>query len=97
MDILNQHKSSNPIIVRLKSEHALLSTEINELNRDMLALRDIIRYKQRELRVINKALIHKATRGPFLTVVQTKTTSQTSKKTNKNADTPFVCIQGGKC
>jgi hypothetical protein len=83
--------------MRLKSEHALLSTEINELNRDMLALKDIIRYKQKDLRVINKALIHKATRGPFLSVVKTEPNSQSTKTTIENSDTKFVCIQGGKC
>ena len=72
MDIHNHIKSSNPFVMRLKSEHALLSTEINELNRDLLALKELIRYKQKDLRVINKSLTHKATRSPFLSVFQTE-------------------------
>ncbi len=95
MDIHNHLKSSNPIVVRLKSEHALLSIEINELSRDMLALKDIIRYKQKDLRVINKALIHKATRGPFLSVVQS-TISQPSQQSNNQIKSTLVCLQGGK-
>jgi len=97
MDILNQFKSRNPIVIRLKNEHALLSTEINELNRDLLVLKDIIRYKQKDLRVINKALIHKATHGPFLSVVQTESISESLKTTIKSSDTKLVCLQGGKC
>ena len=97
MDILNLHKPSNPIVMRLKSEHALLSTEINELNRDMLALKEFIRYKQKDLRVINKALIHKATRGAFLSVVQTESISESPKTTIESSDTKLVCLQGGKC
>ena len=97
MDILNQLKPNNPIVMRLKTEHALLSSEIDELNRNLLALKDIIRFKQKDLRVINKALIQKATRGPFLSVVQSELTNQPPKTTCESSDTKLVCLQGGKC
>lgn len=96
MDINNQLKSSNPVLVRLKSEHALLSTEINQLNRELLALKDIIRHKQKDLRKINIALIHKATRGPFLSIVQSAPIDLPSTQAISHTETTFVCIQGGK-
>ena len=96
MNINNQLKTSNPAVVRLKSEHALLSTEINQLNRELLALKEIIRHKQKDLRKINIALIHKATRGPFLSVVQSAFIGQPSTQPINFTETPLVCIQGGK-
>lgn len=96
MDTNNHLKSSNPAVVRLKSEHALLSTEINQLNRELLVLKDIIRHKQKNLRGINIALIYKATRGPFLSVVQSAPGNQPSEQPNSLAQTTLVCLQGGK-
>jgi len=100
MEIHNHLKSSNPIVMRLKSEHALLSTEINQLNRELLVLKEIIRHKQKKLRVINIALIHKATRGPFLSVVQTipvpNINTHPSKQSKNHAKTTLVCHQGGR-
>lgn len=70
----NRAKTHNPAVAKLKSEHALLSAEINKLNREMLILKDIIRQKQKNLRSINITLIQKATRGPFLSIVPTEPT-----------------------
>lgn len=93
----NNPKYTNPAVARLKGEHALLSLEINQLNRELLALKDIIRYKQKDLRKINTALIHKATRGPFLGVVQSTPISEARKLLRAQVEVTLVCLQGGKC
>lgn len=92
----NHAKSCNPAVARLKSEHSLLSTEINQLNRELLMLKDTIRYKQKDLRVINIALIHKATRGPFLSVIKSTSENSLSRQVKTRTKTELVCLQGGK-
>jgi len=96
MNINNHLKSSSPAIVRLKSEHKLLSTELNQLNRELLALKNIIRHKQKNLRTVNIALIQKAIHKPYLSIVRSTSTNQAPEILNHQAETPLVCIQGGK-
>ena len=69
----------NPLVARLKKDHAMLSSDINLLNRELIILKETIRNKQKDLRLINIALINKATRGPFLSVVPSSTVFQTVK------------------
>ena len=101
MEIHNHLKSSDPIVMRLKSEHALLSTEINQLNRELLALKETIRYKQKDLRIINSALIHKATRGPFLSVAQSihfpHKNNHPSKQSKTHAQKHWFAIKEEGC
>ena len=96
MDINKQLKPKNPAVVRLKSEHKTLSSEINQLNRELLALKDIIRNKQKDLRRINIALIQTAMRGPFLSVVQSESIEQPLTQATSFTEATLVCIQGGK-
>lgn len=101
MEINKYLKPSNPVVVRLKSEHALLSTEINDLNRELIFLKDMIRRKQKSLRGINIVLIHKTTRGPFLSVVKPSVVPQSAQAatapSHNITETQLVCLQGGKC
>ena len=87
----------NPALVRLKSDHAQLSTEINQLNRELLILKDRIRRKQKDLRGIKIALIHKATHGPFLTVVPfSPSVQQPEKQLKTPIKASLHCLHGGR-
>lgn len=94
---MNNPNYRNPAVTRLKSEHALLTTEISLLGRELIILKDIIRRKQKGLRDINTALIHKVTRGPFLSVVPSSAEYQSIKRADTTIEALLLhCLQGGK-
>ena len=82
MDTNKQAKSCTPAVMRLKNEYRSLSTEINLLNRELLGLKNLIRDKQKNLRKINIAIIQKATRGPFLSLVPSSPNERATFKAN---------------
>lgn len=96
MDILNRLKPNSTITARLKNEHMQLSTQLSELNREMLELKDVIRQKQKDIRRINIALIHKASHRSKLSLIHSQLPLQKNKLKTISGKPLLHCLQGGK-
>lgn len=56
----NDKKINQPHLVTLKREHATLSNEVHQLNKELMTLKGIIRNKQKTLRIVRGDIINKA-------------------------------------
>lgn len=96
----------NPLLKRLRHEQSLLSTEVRELNRDLLIISELLKRKEHDLEAVNRTLIQKTLRGPFLSVVDNDRLSVTEansaalsrKEAGENTQAKsvtFTCLDGG--
>ena len=89
---------NSPALSRLKRKQLSFSEEIKQLNNELAALKNRIRYKQKDLRKVNRDIVTKLSRGSFLHIVQSSPSIKSEKKLSTHEKKiTLACLQGGRC
>ena len=98
MIINNISPPNSPALNRLKRKQLSFSEEIKQLNNELSALKNRIRYKQKDLRKVNRDIVTIMSHESFLHIVYSSPSSTSKKQlpTHKKKVT-LACLQGGRC
>ena len=97
MDTYTKTKASNPTLNRLKNKHSVLVGEIKYLSDEIHYLKEIMRKKQRKLRVLNLDIIYKVAQQPALRVIQSPCSiAYLSGSLKSKPKVKLMCLKGGK-